>query len=259
MTQASNTSQNKVALITGGSRGLGRASALALAGTGVAVIVTYQQQADAARAVVKEIEAQGGKAASLQLDVGDSTQFSDFVGKVSTLLATHFGCNRFDYLFNNAGAGLHAPLASTSESDFDTLVRVHLKAPLFLTQALLPLINDGGRILNVSTGLTRFAVPGYGAYAAMKGAVEVLSRYWAKELGERGITVNTLAPGAIETDFGNGAVRDNPQIKGYLASVTALARVGVPDDIGPAVAALLSDSHRWLNAQRVEFSGGMFV
>jgi NAD(P)-dependent dehydrogenase (short-subunit alcohol dehydrogenase family) len=250
---------NKIAIITGGSRGLGRASAIALAKTGVGIVLTYQHQRDAAQAVVEQIQAGGGNAIALQLDVGQIASITSFSRALATALPATFQRSQFDYLINNAGMGTHAALADTTEAQFDALMNVHLKGAFFLTQALLPMIADGGRILNISTGLTRFAIPGYGAYAAMKGAMEVLTRYWAKELGARQIAVNTLAPGAIETDFGGGAVRDNAQINAYIAGQTALGRVGVADDIGPAVASLLSDANRWVNAQRVEVSGGMFV
>jgi len=249
----------KIALITGASRGLGKSAALHLAAQGVAVIGTYHSKSADAQAVVAEIEAAGGQAAMLQLDVGDSSSFAGFGTALTDVLRSKFGRERIDFLVNNAGVGVHAGVAETTEAQFDQMVNIHLKGPFFLTQTLLPMINDGGRILNISSGLTRFALPGYAAYASMKGAIEVWTRYLAKELGARGIAVNTLAPGAIETDFGGGAVRDNVHLNNFVASVTALGRVGVPDDIGGAVAALLSDSSRWINAQRVEASGGMFV
>jgi NAD(P)-dependent dehydrogenase (short-subunit alcohol dehydrogenase family) len=247
----------KIALVTGGSRGLGRNAALKLAARGVDIILTYQQRRDAADEVVAEIVAQGGRAVALQLDAADSSQFAAFVARVRAALAEHWQRDRFDYLFNNAGIGIHASFAETTEAQFDQLVNLHFKGVFFLTQALLPLINDGGRILNVSSGLARFALPGYAAYAAMKGAIEVLTHYMAKELGPRGIAVNVIAPGAIETDFGGGTVRDNAEINRLIASQTALGRVGLPDDIGDAVALLLSDEARWINAQRIEASGGM--
>jgi len=249
----------KIALITGASRGLGKSAALHLAAQGVAVIGTYHSKSADAHAVVAEIEAAGGQAAMLQLDVGDSSSFAGFGTALTDVLRSKFGRERIDFVVNNAGVGVHAGVAETTEAQFDQMVNIHLKGPFFLTQTLLPMINDGGRILNISSGLTRFALPGYAAYASMKGAIEVWTRYLAKELGARGIAVNTLAPGAIETDFGGGAVRDNADLNNFVASVTALGRVGVPDDIGGAVAALLSDSSRWINAQRVEASGGMFV
>ena len=249
----------KIALVTGGSRGLGRNAALHLARRGVAVILTYRSRRGEADGTVAEIEALGGSAVALPLDVGDSSSFAAFAGELKTALATHWQRKNFDYLVNNAGIGINAPFTETSEEAFDELVNIHLKGPFFLTQTLLPQIADGGRIVNVSSGLTRFALPGYAAYGAMKGAIEVLTRYQAKELGARGIAVNVVAPGAIETDFGGGAVRDNVALNAFIASQTALGRVGVPDDIGGVIASLLSDDNRWINGQRIEASGGMFL
>lgn len=248
-----------IALITGGSRGLGRDMALKLAAQGTDVILTYRSRREEADAVVAAIEAVGRRAVALQLDVGDSKSFDAFVAQVVEALRTHWQRERFDYLVNNAGVGAHAAFAEIDEAQFDLLVNVHLKGPFFLTQKLLPLIADGGRILNISSGLARFALPGYSAYAAMKGAIEVLTRYQAKELGARGIAANVLAPGAIETDFGGGAVRDNAELNRFVAANTALGRAGLPDDIGSAVAALLGPGGRWINGQRVEVSGGMFL
>jgi NAD(P)-dependent dehydrogenase (short-subunit alcohol dehydrogenase family) len=246
-------------LITGGSRGLGRSAALSLARRGVDVVFTYRSRQDEAAAVQREIEAAGARAGALPLDVGDSASFPAFAAALRTLLPERFGTDRLAALVNNAGIGVHAPFATTTEAQFDELMRVHLKGPFFLTQALLPLIQDGGRIVNLSSGLARFALPGYAAYATMKGGIEVLTRYLAKELGARGIAVNTVAPGAIETDFGGGAVRDQPALNAFVASQTALGRVGLPDDIGDLIASLLSSDQRWVNAQRIEVSGGMFV
>ena len=245
-------------LITGGSRGLGRNMALAVAGQGHDVLITYRSQQAEAATVVAEIEALGQRAAALPLDVGDSATFDAFADAVRARLVA-WGRERFDHLVNNAGMGVHAGFAETTRAQFDALVDVHLKGPFFLTQTLLPLLADGGRIINISSGLARFALPGYAAYAAMKGAMEVLTRYQAKELGARGIAVNIVAPGAIETDFGGGAVRDNAQLNAFVASQTALGRVGQPDDIGGVVASLLSPANRWVNAQRIEASGGMFL
>ncbi len=249
----------KIALITGASRGLGKSTALHLAAAGIDVIGTYHSNRDAADQTASEIQAKGGKAVMLPLDAGDSAAFPAFVQAVTQALKTRFGREQFDFLVNNAGMGIHASFAETTEAQFDQLFQVHLKGPYFLTQALLPHIADGGRIVNVSSGLTRFALPGYAAYASMKGAVEVMTRYMAKELGARDIRVNTLAPGAIETDFGGGAVRDDAEINQFVASVTALGRVGMPEDIGGAVATLLAPESGWINAQRIEASGGMFV
>ena len=209
--------------------------------------------------MVQQIEALGRRAVALPLDVAQSGTFSDFAAALKLALATTWQRERFDCLINNAGHGVTAPVAETTEAQFDELMAVHLKGPFFLTQTLLPLIADGGRILNVSSGLARFALPGYAAYAAMKGAVEVLTRYLAKELGPRGIAVNVIAPGAIETDFGGGAVRDNAQVNAFVGSVTALGRPGLPDDIGGAIAALLQPGNGWMTGQRVEVSGGMLI
>jgi len=248
-----------ITLVTGGSRGLGRNTALSIARHGGDVILTYQSRAEDAQAVVAEIAALGRKAVALQLDTGNVSSFPQFAEELKKALQKTWQRDTLDHLVNNAGHGDYAAIADTTEAQFDRLVNVHFKGVFFLTQTLLPLIKDGGRILNTSSGLTRFAYPGYAAYAAAKGAVEVLTVYLAKELGARRITVNTVAPGAIETDFGGGAVRDNPEINKQLATITALGRVGVPDDIGPMVASLLSPDNRWVNAQRIEVSGGQAI
>jgi len=250
---------NTISLITGASRGLGRNTALAIARRGGDVIVTYQSRADAAESLVAEIRALGRQAAALPLDVGHVASFGRFAGRLRNVLHDIWGRERFDHLINNAGHGDYALIADTTEAQFDGLVNVHFKGVFFLTQALLPLIEDGGRIVNLSSGLTRMSFAGYAAYAAVKGAVEVLTVYLAKELGARGIAVNTVAPGAIETDFGGGAVRDNPEVNQLFAGMTALGRAGVPDDIGPMVASLLSADNRWVNAQRIEVSGGQAI
>lgn len=249
----------KIALITGGSRGLGRNTALALASRGEDVIITYHSKKDEADNVVAEIEKLGRKAHAFQLDTGKVAGFVAFAADLKKVLADKWGRQSFDHLINNAGTGLHKPFAETTEADFDALLNVHFKGVYFLTQTLLPLLADGGRIVNISSGLARFSMVGTSAYASMKGAIEVLTRYLAKELGPRGIAVNTVAPGAIATDFGGGLVRDNKQVNDMVASVTALGRAGEPDDIGPAIASLLSDDNRWVNAQRIEISGGMYV
>ncbi len=249
-------SHDRIAIITGGSRGLGRSMALHLARRGVGVILTYKSGWAEAEAVVTEIAALGGKAVALALDVAKSGSFDAFAEEVGRTLATVWNRDRFDFLVNNAGIGLHAAFAETTEAQFDEMMAIHLKAPYFLTQKLLPLIADGGRIVNVSTGTTRIILPGYSAYATMKGGIEVLTRYMAKELGPRRIAVNAVAPGAVETDFRGGAVRDNPQMNAMIASQTALGRVGLPDDIGAMVASLLSPENAWINAQRIEVSGG---
>jgi NAD(P)-dependent dehydrogenase (short-subunit alcohol dehydrogenase family) len=249
----------RIALVTGGSRGLGKSTALALAKQGVDVILTYHAQAEQAQAVVAEIEALGRKAVALQLNVGASASFAGFAEQVAAALQSKWGLQHFDVLINNAGSGLHASLMETTEAQFDEMVNIHFKGTFFLTQKLLPLLRDGSRIVNLSSGLTRFAFPGYGAYASMKGAVETLTKYMAKELGPRGIAVNVVAPGAIATDFGGGAVRDNSQLNAMIAAQTALGRVGQAEDIGPMIAALVSGDNRWVNAQRIEVSGGMML
>ncbi|AUU83133.1 SDR family NAD(P)-dependent oxidoreductase [Leclercia sp. LSNIH1] len=249
----------RIAIVTGGSRGLGKNAALKLAAKGVGILLTYNRSEQEALEVVREIEQKGVKAAALQLNVGDIASFEQFATKVIEKLHSVWKRNTFDYLLNNAGVGLYAPYMETTEAQFDEVMNIHFKGPFFLTQGLLPLMENGGRILNVSSGLARFALPGSSTYAAMKGAMEVLTRYQAKELGARGITANIIAPGAIETDFGGGRVRDNKAINQQIASQTALGRVGLPDDIGDAIAALLSDELGWMNAQRVEVSGGMFL
>ena len=253
------TSTTPIALITGGSRGLGKNTALKLAERGVDIVLTYRSAAEEAQQVVQQIEALGRRAVALPLDVADSRGFADFAAQVKAALAQHWQRERFDYLVNNAGIGLRASFEETTEEQFDHLMNIQLKGPFFLTQKLLPLIADGGRILNVSTGLARFALPGYAAYAAMKGGIEVLTRYQAKELGARGITVNVVAPGAIETDFGGGLTRDNAQVNSFVASQTALGRAGLPDDIGGAISSLLQPENRWITGQRIEVSGGMFL
>ncbi|WP_213713578.1 SDR family NAD(P)-dependent oxidoreductase [Cedecea lapagei] len=249
----------RIALVTGGSRGLGKNAALKLAARGIGILLTYNSQRQEAEDVVREIEQKGVKAAAIQLNVGDSSTFAGFVEQVKETLRKVWQRDTFDYLLNNAGIGLEASFAETTEAQFDEIMNIHLKGPFFLTQGLLPLINDGGRILNVSTGLTRFSLPGKAAYATMKGAMEVLTKYQAKELGSRGIAVNIIAPGAIATDFSGGIVRDNEHVSKAIAAQTALGRVGQPDDIGDAIAAILSDETGWMNAQRIEVSGGMFL
>ena len=248
-----------IALITGGNRGLGKSMALRLAEHGTDVVLTYRSNKAEAEAVVAAIRKLGRHAVALPLDVGKSATFPAFAAQLRAALEDQWQRSQFDSLVNNAGVGIHVSFSETSEAQFDELMNVQFKGTFFLTQTLLPLITDGGRILNISSGLARFALPGYAAYAAMKGAIEVLTRYLAKELGTRGITVNTLAPGAIETDFGGGVVRDNAPLNAHIAAQTALGRVGLPDDIGGVVAALLSKESGWINAQRIEASGGMFI
>ncbi len=247
---------NKIAIITGGSRGLGRNTAVNLAQRGVDILFTYRANHNQAESLIREAEAMGRKAAAFRLDTGDIRGFDGFVDEVRKTLQS-WKVERFDYLVNNAGNSLHSAFAETTEAQFDAIVNVHFKGVYFLTQKLLPLMNDGGRIVNLSSGLARVSLPGSSAYGATKGAVEVLTRYLAKELGPRGITVNVVAPGAIQTDFSGGMVRDNPEVNKRVAEMTALGRAGVPDDIGPMIAALLSDQNRWVNGQRIEVSGGM--
>jgi NAD(P)-dependent dehydrogenase (short-subunit alcohol dehydrogenase family) len=251
-----NTPHQRIAIVTGGSRGLGRSTVLSLAGRGVVAIFTYHSNRAEAEKVVGLAAEAGAKAIALQLDTGDVGGFDGFVEKVRGALR-ELGAERFDYLVNNAGTSHHNGIETTTEAELDGLYNVHFKGVFFLTQKLLPLIRDGGRIVNVSSGLTRFALPGSAAYASMKGAVEVLTRYMAKELGPRGIAVNVVAPGGVATDFSGGMIRDNPEINRMVAQNTALGRAGLPDDIGPMIASLLSDDNRWVNGQRIEVSGGM--
>ena len=252
-------STSKIALVTGGSRGLGKNMALSLAAKGIDVILTYHRQQAEADGVVAEIQAQGRKAAALQLDAANVASFAAFFAQVGTTLRETFGASTFDFLVNNAGTGLYAPFAETTEAQFDEVLNIHLKGPFFLTQQALPLLRDGGRIINISSGLTRIINPNSSAYASMKGAMEVLTKYQAKELGARGIAVNIVAPGAIATDFGGGRVRDNQEIQDHIVGLTALGRVGLADDIGPVVAFLCTDEARWVTAQRLEASGGQSI
>ncbi len=253
------TTNSKIALVTGGSRGLGKDMAIQLAKKGHNVIITYHSRLDEAQNVIAEIEKLGKKAAALQLDVADYNSFDGFVNEVKSTLQSTFQTDKIDYLVNNAGVGAHANFGDTTEEQFDTMVKIHLKAPFFVTQKLLPYFNNNGGIVNIASGLTRFSFSGYDAYATMKGGVETLSMYQAKFLGERGIRVNIVAPGAIETDFGGGAVRDNKDLNDMISSLTALGRVGLPDDIGSVVAFLCSDDAKWVNGQRIEVSGGIFL
>ena len=250
---------NKIALITGASRGLGRNMALHLARLGVHIIGTYRSGAAEAQALKQEIEALGGKAAMLPLDITDTASYQDFSNAVTETLMTDFGREHFDFLVNNAGNGLFANFVDATEEQFTSLVTTHLQGPIFLSQKLLPLVEDGGRILNVSSGFVRFTLPGYSIYAAVKAAGEVLTRYLAVELGARQIRVNAIAPGAIATDFGGGAVRDNEDVNAWVAQGIALGRVGLPDDVGGAVAAILSDDMAWANGTTFDISGGQLL
>jgi NAD(P)-dependent dehydrogenase (short-subunit alcohol dehydrogenase family) len=250
------TTPNPIALVTGGSRGLGRSTVLSLARRGVQIVFTYRSNLAEAKQVELLARESGAKAMGLQLDTGDVAGFDDFVVRFREALQ-QLGAERFDFLVNNAGNSHNELFEKTTEAELDELYQVHFKGVFFLTQKLLPLLNDGGRIVNLSTGLTRMTHPGRASYASMKGAIEILTRYLAKELGPRGITVNAVAPGAIATDFSGGAVRDNPELNKRVAENTALGRVGVPEDIGPMIASLLAPENRWVNAQRIEVSGGM--
>lgn len=249
--------KNKVALVTGGSRGLGRNMAISLAKKGIDVVLTYNSNKLEADKVVTEIESLGQKAAAFQLDAGNVSSFDGFFKQVTSHLKEQSGNTNFDFLINNAGTALYASFVETTEEQFDTALNIHYKGVFFLTQKALPFINDGGRIINISSGLARFSFPGSSTYASMKGAVEVFTRYLAKELGFRGIAANVVAPGAIATDFGGGRVRDNQDINAHIAGITALGRVGLPDDIGGVVAFLCTEDARWINGQRIEVSGGM--
>jgi len=249
----------KIALVTGGSRGLGRNMALHIAEKGLDVILTYNSRKDEALSAVKEIEQLGQKAVAIQLNTSETKNFDLFFEELSQVLNEQFGTGKIDYLVNNAGIGISTPLSHTTEDQFDQLYNIHLKGVYFLTQKALAYLADEGGIINVSSGLSRFSIPGYSAYAAMKGAMEVVTRYQAKELGSRGIRSNIVAPGVIATDFEGGYVRENQDLNQYLASTIALGRVGLPDDIGGVVAFLCTDEARWINAQRIEVSGGQSI
>lgn len=252
-------SVNKIALVTGGSRGLGKDMALQLAKKGFDVILTYHTKSDSAQEVVNQIKNNGNKAFAIQLDMANANSFDQFVATLSTTLKNEFNSETISALVNNAGVGVHAAFADTTMEQFDSMVNIHLKGPYFLTQKLLPVLEDGSSVVNISSGLTRFSYNGYAAYAIMKAGIESLSRYQAQELGARRIRFNTVAPGAIETDFGGGAVRDNKDLNDLIASTTALGRVGKPDDIGSVVAFLCSDESKWINAQRIEVAGGVHI
>ncbi|HTJ28497.1 MAG TPA: SDR family oxidoreductase [Candidatus Limnocylindria bacterium] len=246
----------KIAVITGAGRGLGRSMALHLARAGTDIVGTYRENKAEAEAAAVEIERAGAKAIMLRLDVSDKRQIDAFAARLPDVLDETFGRRTFDFLINNAGIGLNRPFQETTEEQFDALFAINVKAPFFLTQALLPAIADGGSIVNLSSGLARFSLPGNSAYGATKGAIEVLTRYMAREFGDRKITANVVAPGAIETDFGGGVVRDNPEVNARVTSQIPLGRVGQPDDVGAAVAALLVNAGHWINGTRIEVSGG---
>ena len=249
--------KNKIALITGGGRGLGKDMALSLAKKGIDVIITYNNKMEDADKVAAEIITTGQMSASLKFDVSDIQSIDNFIKQLSETLKTKFNSDRFDFLINNAGIGATIPIDKVTEDVFDDFVNVHFKGVFFLTQKTLPIINDNGCIINVSSGTTRFCIPGYSVYSSMKGAVEVFTKYLAKETGHRGIRANVIAPGATETDFNNAIIRSNPQLKAFITSQTPLGRVGQADDIGSVVAFLCSDDAKWINGQRIEVSGGI--
>ena len=250
---------NKIALVTGGSRGLGKDMALSLAKKGIDVVLTYHSNKGEADKVAAEIASLGQKAYVFQLDAGEIKSFDDFFRQVTEHLTAETGSPNFDFLINNAGTALYAAFSETTEEQFDAALNIHYKGVFFLSQKALPFINDGGRIINISSGLARFSYIGSSAYGSMKGAVEVLTRYLSKELGSRGIAANVVAPGAIETDFGGGYVRDDKEVNAQIAGITSLGRVGLPDDIGGVVAFLCSEEAKWINGQRIEVSGGIFL
>ena len=250
---------SKIALVTGGSRGLGKDMALSIARKGMDVVITYRTKKEEAEEVVKQIENSGRKALALPLDMNAFSSLDAFVQSLTAELKSAWNTDRIDFLINNAGMGATVPFEKVTEEVFDEFLNVHYKSIYFLTQKLLPYFNDGGGIVNISSGTTRFANPGYSVYASMKGAVEVLTKYLAKELGSRGIRANVIAPGPIETDFNNAGIRNNPQMKGVLSSLSPLGRVGAADDIGGVVAFLCTDDARWINGQRIEVSGGINV
>lgn len=253
------TNRTKIALVTGGSRGLGRNMAIQLAQKGIDVILTYHQNQAQADEVVQTIRNLGRNAFAIQLDTSNNSQFDTFFQKVGAHLEENTGSPNFDYLINNAGTALYSPITDTTEEQFDIAVNIHFKGVFFLTQKALNYMNDGGRIINISSGLARFSFPGSSVYGSLKGAIEVFTRYLAKELGPRKIAANVVAPGAIETDFGGGRTRDDKEINAHIASVTSLGRVGLPDDIGGVVAFLCTEEAYWINGQRIEVSGGMML
>ncbi|KFF12404.1 short-chain dehydrogenase [Chryseobacterium soli] len=251
--------KTKIALITGGSRGLGKNAALKVAQKGLDVIITYKSSKEEADAVVEEIKTLGRKAVAFQLDTKDTKSFEAFVKNVTSHLQENTGSTNIDFLVNNAGTALYSPITETTEEQLDDIVDIHFKGVFFLTQKLLPFINDGGGIINISSGLARFALPGSSVYGSIKAGVEMLTKYMAKELGPRRIKANVIAPGAIETDFGGGRTRDDQQVNSMISTITALGRAGLPDDIGGIVAFLCTDDAGWINGQRIEASGGMFL
>ncbi|MDQ6762051.1 MAG: SDR family oxidoreductase [Bacteroidota bacterium] len=250
------STKNKTALVTGGGRGLGKNMSIALAKKGIDVILTYNSNQKAADEVVSEIQSLGQKAAAFQLDTSNVKSFDNFMKQVTAYLQKETGNSNFDFLINNAGTALYAPVTDVTEEQMDNIFNIHYKGVFFLTQKALPFMNDGGAMINISSGLTRIIYPGSSVYGSLKGAVEILTRYFARELGARKIRANVIAPGAIETDFGGGRTRDNKDINAHIASLTALGRVGLPDDIGGVVAFLCTEDAYWINGQRIEVSGG---
>lgn len=248
--------KNKIALVTGGSRGLGRDMVVSLAKKGIDSVFTYNNNKEAADDVVAAVQSLGQKAAAFRLDTTHVSSFDDFFKEVTAYLQEQYGSSHFDFLVNNAGTGLYAAVTATTEAQLDAIFNIHYKGVFFLTQKALPLVNDGGGIINISSGLVRMTVPGSSVYASMKGAVETLTRYLAKELGSRKIRVNVVAPGAIETDFGGGRIRDNKELNDRIAAVTALGRAGLPGDVGGVVAFLCTEDAGWITGQRIEVSGG---
>lgn len=251
--------QTKIALVTGGSRGLGRDMALALADKGFDVIITYRTQIEEAQQTVAAIVNKGRKAISLSFDATQIKALDGFIGVLKETLQQHWQTSTFDFLINNAGVGATIPIAQVTEETFDDLLNIHFKSVYFLTQKCAPLLNDGGSVINISSGTTRFCVPGYSVYSSMKGAVEIFTRYIAKEFGARGIRANVVAPGPVETDFNSAAIRNNPQMKSFLSGLSPLGRVGNADDIGGVVAFLCTDEAKWINGQRIEVSGGINI
>jgi len=251
--------KNKIALVTGGSRGLGKNMALRLADHGHDVILTYNSNKASAEKVVNEIKNLGQKAVALQFDSADFKSLDHFINHAKDTLKTTFETGTFDFLINNAGIGATIPFEQATENDFDRFMNIHFKSVYFLTQKVLPFINNNGRIINISSGSTRISVPGYSIYASMKGAIETFTKYLAKDAGKKGITANVVAPGPIETDFNNAAIRNNPDRKVMIASQAALGRVGQAEDIGGIVAFLCSEDAGWISGQRIEVSGGMVL
>lgn len=245
-----------IVIITGGSRGLGASAAIQCAKRSMGVILTYNSNSEAAADVVRAVEKAGSKAVALKLDVGDSGSFAGFADEIRAALRTNWNRDDFDFLVNNAGYGIYGPIPTVTEEQFDGLFNVHLKGPFFLTQALLPLMTDGGHVINITSATSRVATAGVAPYAAFKGGLEVLTRYFAKEFGDRRIRANSIAPGAIRTELGGGL---NDEFEAMLAGQTALGRVGEPDDVGCMIASLLSDDNRWINAQNIEVAGGYII